>query len=469
MATRLRYHEMGHHVRKSRISPSAPGGDPEQKRTPRPRSRFLSGRPALPSSPVLSALPVVAGLAALLLLAGACGGDDTNERENPSTGDAGTAAAVLGPAAAATGEPVRVGLISDGRSPVSDTSIEGRVAEATVKYLNEHRSGIAGRPIRLIACESLADPGKSADCANRMIEENVVAVIAGSLAAPEGVWKPLHDAQVPVIFPVATGSALLGDSDSTFVMTDLIFPYVTLPIQLAKDNRVSKVTMVVVDVPSAVSVSKVLAPPLFEQAGIDFDSVAIPPGTADMTPQMQRLASDDPGIVHIVGPDAFCISALNGLRAVGFTGHVSGISQCISDATRTAVPGDMLDGMAVAASVPVGADNPSTRLYDTVSSSYGSGIDTSRTSGMIMFLAVTGLQAALEGISGEITPATVTTTVRSMPEKDLPGATGLRFRCNGKAYPSTPAVCVRGGLLTILDDEGQPTAYRPIGTSPIED
>ena len=415
-------------------------------------------------------LTVALTLAASLLLAAGCGDDggDGGGESTPADSAAG-AAEILGPVAAASGEPVRIGLISDGKSPVSDVSVEGEVARATVEYLNEHRSGIGGRPIELVECESLADPARSTDCANQMVEEKVVAVVGGSLSAPESVWAPLHDARVPVVFPVATGAALLGDSESTFVLTDLIFPYVTLPIQLARETGEDKVTMVVVDVPSAVGVSKVIAPPLFEEAGIGFEAVPIPPATADMTPQMQSLVAGDPGIVHIVGPDAFCISAMNGLRAVGFTGQISTISQCISDATRASVPGDMLEGIVVAASVPVGTDNPSTRLFEAVSTTYGEGIDTSRTAAINMFMAVTGLHAALEGISGEITPATVIDTIKGMPEKDLPGATGLRFRCNGKANPATPATCVRGGLVTTLDDKGQPTEYKAAGVTPIED
>jgi branched-chain amino acid transport system substrate-binding protein len=56
-----------------------------------------------------------------------------------------------------------------------------------------------------------------------------------------------------------------------------------------------------------------------------------------------------------------------------------------------------------------------------------------------------------------------------MKESELPGAGGLRFRCNGKAFPDQPAVCVRGGLASTLDAKGQPTAYKVLGNTPIPD
>jgi branched-chain amino acid transport system substrate-binding protein len=32
-----------------------------------------------------------------------------------------------------------------------------------------------------------------------------------------------------------------------------------------------------------------------------------------------------------------------------------------------------------------------------------------------------------------------------------------------KANPATPAVCVKGGLVTDLDSKGEPTTYRALG------
>nr|MDT0667618.1 hypothetical protein [Micromonospora sp. DSM 115978] len=100
---------------------------------------------------------MLAALAAGLLLATACGSSDDDGGDDGSSGDA-TTSAVLGPVAQASGTPVRVGVISDGQSPAGDLTYELDTAEATAEYLNEHRSGIDGRPVELVTCEALADP-----------------------------------------------------------------------------------------------------------------------------------------------------------------------------------------------------------------------------------------------------------------------------------------------------------------------
>lgn len=409
----------------------------------------------------------VLAVAASLLLAAGCGGGSADPSTDDST-PSGDISAVLGPIAEAKGAPIRIGMISDGKGPVSDLSVEFDMAKATVGYLNERRSGIAGRPIELVTCEALADPAKGTDCANRMVEEDVVAVVVGSSSIVESIWRPLHDARVPVMFHSANG-APLRDSESTFAITDSAFSLINFPIQLAKEKDAGKVTAVTIDVPSATGIYRTAAPSAFDEAGVELSVVPIPPGTADMTPQMQSIASGDPGIVEVTGNDAFCIAAFNGLRAVGFTGTVTGVSQCITDRTRKAVPGDFLEDMPVPATVPLGTDNPATQMINAVATIYGKDVDTGRTAAMAMFTVFAAFQSATGGISGEVSPETIIAAIKEMPEKELPAAGGLRFRCNGKADPDLPAVCVRGGLVTTLDDEGQPTEYEVIGSTPIED
>ena len=52
-----------------------------------------------------------------------------------------------------------------------------------------------------------------------------------------------------------------------------------------------------------------------------------------MTSQMQQVVDSGAGVVHVIGNDAFCISAFNGLQAVGYDGEITTISQCITDTT----------------------------------------------------------------------------------------------------------------------------------------
>ncbi|MDT3440394.1 MULTISPECIES: ABC transporter substrate-binding protein [unclassified Pseudofrankia] len=417
--------------------------------------------------PTALRLAGVAVLAASLAFVSACGGgSDDNGSTTTASGSAGSED-ILGPIAKATGAAVKIGVITDGASPTADHTNDNKVAEATAKYLNDRKSGIGGRPIEVTICETLGDLAKAGDCGNQMVEKGVSAVLIGTSGVVEAAWKPLNDAKIPVVSYGSSDPGLLA-SPTTFTLGDPEFPVIDLPIQVAKDKGNKKVTAIVIDVPAALHSAQDIAPPLFKKAGIGYELVRVAPGTADMTPQMQQIVSNKSDEVFIIGNDSFCISAMNGLKAVGFTGTISAISQCITDSTRKSVPGATLKGMVVSATAPLGPDSPSMQLYTKVAETYGKDIDLSFQDSMIMFMIMSGFQASLDGLTGDVTPATITAAMKAMKETEVPGGAGLKFRCNGKAYPATPAVCVRGGLTTTLDSKGQPAEYKVLGNTPIE-
>ncbi|MFG1921968.1 ABC transporter substrate-binding protein [Cryptosporangium sp. NPDC048952] len=403
---------------------------------------------------------LIAALAALSLTATvACG-----EAEDDSPTQPINAAALLGPEAAAKGEPVRIGVVT-GKAATGQRAVERDVSEATIEYLNARKSGIGGRPIELKVCDTTADPSTATDCANQMIQAHVVGVVIGSTSVAEAVWDPLHAAGIPTMLFAASDAPVLRDADSTFVLSDPIFSSVTLPLELAKDEGKTTVTTIVVDVPSALGLYSTVAPPLYAAAGVEHQLIVVPLDTADMTPQLQKLAKGDPGVVQVVGNDSFCVAAFNGLRAVGFTGLINAAGPCISDATRKATPKDQLEGMMVSAATPLGTDNPSMQLYEAVAATYGRDIDLTVPAGMSLFSTIVSFHAAVANITGDVTPAAVTAAIKGAPETAMPGAVPLKFKCDGSYYPATPAVCLRGGLIATLDDQGRPEKYEARGVA----
>jgi len=391
--------------------------------------------------------------------------DTTVDTDAAPTTDAGDS--ILGPDDPASGDPVTIGLISNGQTESIDNTIELDVADATVAWLNTNHGGIGGRPFELVTCIDNGDPAKAGDCANQMIADGVAAVVIGSNSQVEAAWTPLNEAGMPVMMYGANAVPILQDTDSSFVLGDPNAGVVGMPISVAEAAGADKVTAVVIDVPAALDLFQgdgAYAPIAFEEAGIELEVVPVPIGTADMTPQMQTVTQGDPGVVFVLGNDSFCISAFQGLAAVGFEGEVTAISACISDATRTAVPAEFLDGMTIAASAPVGVPSPSTELYETVMSTYGSGdIDVTRATGYSLFTALAGFGFAVDALEGDPTTENILSTIKAMPITELPAAGGIKYQCNGKAVPTAPASCVQGGLITILNSEGFPESYEVVG------
>ena len=411
----------------------------------------------------------VAALATLLIAVTACGGDD-------STGSSGSAdplsseqrAELLGPEDPATGEPVRIGMISDGATPAHDVTDELRAAQATADFWNARRGGIGGRPIDLVTCETGLEPAAATDCANQMVEENVVAVTFSNSGVGDSAWEPLHEAGIPTMFFQTTGDALTHDAQSTFTLVNPLPAVFGLPVSVAESEDAGKVAFVVIDVPIAVAAFESNGEQILENAGLDHELVRVPPGTADMTPQMQEVVDSGADVVQVLGNDAFCIAAYQGLTAAGYDGEITSASQCITDATREALPGD-LEGISVVSSIALGAtDDPSYQLYQAVMDAYGDDVqDTNGIISMGAYTVMSALATSLEGISGDITPDSVTQTIKAMPEQELPGGGGATFRCGGSAVPSLPAVCTNQWLRTTLNADGEPSGYQVEDSSDI--
>jgi branched-chain amino acid transport system substrate-binding protein len=377
---------------------------------------------------------------------------------------------VLGTKNAAKGTPVKIGVISNGKTPTIDNSQETPVAEATAQWINEYQGGIGGRPIELVICNDGNEPGKAVDCANQMVQEKVVAVVIGQNGVTESSWKPLHDAGVPVFNYASGNQSMATDTTSTFMVANPRASLFSLPAGVAKKAKAKKVSAVIIDVPAATSYYTEQAPALFKEQGLDFELIPVPAGTADMTPQMQRLVTGNPkGVAFVVGNDAFCIAAFNGLRTAGFKGKTATIVQCITDATRTAVPGDFLKGMQISSFAPItNPKDPSIKQYYAVLDKYGAtDVDRSNTVGMAMFNTMGAFGAALKGLRGDVTSASVLSTIKAMDWTEVPGTGGLHFRCNGKADPTQPAVCSNATNAATLDAKGVAASYTPVNDAEI--
>jgi branched-chain amino acid transport system substrate-binding protein len=408
-----------------------------------------------------------ATVAALLLVVTACGGED--DSDSSSSLDSEQRADLLGPENPAAGEPVRVGIITDGATQAYDASDEIRAAQATADYWNEHRAGIGGRPIEVATCETGGEPAGATDCGNQMIEENVVAVVFSNSGVGDSAWDPLHEAGIPTMYFQTTGDALTRDPQSTFTLVNPLPAVFGLPVAVAESEDADKVAFVVIDVPVAVAAFESNGQEILENAGLDHELVRVPPGTADMTPQMQEVVDSGAEVVQVMGNDAFCIAAYQGLRAAGYEGEITSVSQCITDATREAMPGGELEGISIISSYAIGAtDDPSYQLYEAVMDAYGDDVgEVADIYPMGAYTVTSALAASLEGISGDITPQSVTQAIKAMPEQDLPGGGGATFQCGGSAIASLPAVCTNQWLRTTLDAEGQPTSYEVEDSSEI--
>ena len=130
--------------------------------------------------------------------------------------------------------------------------------------------------------------------------------------------------------------------------------------------------MIVVDVPSATAFYDAgsYGASQFEDADITLNEIKVPLGSADLSQQINEIVKGGDTVVHIVGDPATCIAAINGLKTNGYTGPITVLNGCASEAVNTAV-GENMEGVIVASPTPLGDEsNSGIQLWNAILDKY---------------------------------------------------------------------------------------------------
>ena len=398
------------------------------------------------------------GVLAAAVALSACGGSSSSSSSSSgasASSDSGSSA--LGPEKKASGEPVLIGSVNDGVSAAIDTSAEGKAADAVVAYANDHLGGIGGRPIKLVHCETKASP--TTDCGNQFVAAKVIAVTGGSLGQTEPVIKPLNDAGIPYV-DILNQSPGLFKSPIDFTLSN---PLNALggPAIYAKDNGIKHAAVVVIDVPAAIEPAKQLTPIFFGNAGATVDVVAAPPGTADMTPQIQAEEAKKPELYHLIGNPSFCAAALKAIKTLGVKAKVTGIDRCIDKTAAASIPGGFAD-FTVFTPANLDPSSDEVKLYDAIRAKY----DPNTPSDAVYstgYQSILGLIRVLNANAlTDFTPAGVAAAIKAAPPVDLPLGGGAKFQCNGKQITISPAICSTGGITAEAQADGSLQNFKTV-------
>jgi len=369
---------------------------------------------------------LVAGLAAVALTAAACGDDGGSGGQ--ANGSAGADTAILGTPKAASGTPVKIGFLSSGQTQTVDTSDEIKAAKATAAYANAYLGGLRGHPIELVICEDKNVPATSQACGNTFLQEHVAAVAAGGPGLTDPWIQIVQPAGIPVGMNSAASSVVLS-TPGVFVWSNPLAVFGT-SAAYAREHKLTKAAILVIDFPTATGPAKELEPAFFRNAGATADVVAIPPGTADMTPQIQ--AAKHPDLFHVIGNATFCASAIRAIRTIDPNASITAIDRCIGADKGASIPGGF-KGVTIVAEADVNPNDKEFQLFKAVIGKYGNGLGTG-VNPQSGYQGMLSLVRAVNAASGtDVTPAGITKALQTMPATPYPLGGGTTFKCDGTA------------------------------------
>jgi len=372
----------------------------------------------------------------------------------------------LGTPTPATGEPVKIGLLTEsgGEAISSQSELTETGAQIATDYLNEYRGGLAGQPIELVICGNKASASGAADCANQMIEEDVAAVVWPFTGFGPQQVPIITGAGIPII-AVSGSSTEELTTPGVFIITGGYVGTLGAYAQHSADNAVEKFSMITIDVPSATQAAEGIGALVFGNAGVEYSVVKVAPGTPDMTAQVQAAISDGATALGVTGDVTFCTSFFQAYQALALEVPKYIIQPCV-DPTVIESLSDVLDGSILATTVAVDDD---TDVYAAMVEKYGDGdIDPnpSVSSGVSAGVAsLMNLWNLMDGVTGPITAAVATDQAKTAVDTPMWLSGGLTFTCDGTAIPLLPNLCSAQFQIGTVDAAGEVSGLEPVDAS----
>ncbi|WP_169823282.1 ABC transporter substrate-binding protein [Aldersonia kunmingensis] len=394
-------------------------------------------------------------LLAAMLVATGCSSDDKSSESTESD------SSVLGPENNATGEPIKIAYASAGATAGAGFD-DLPAAKATVSYINNHLGGVNGRPIELsVVCETELQVSLARDCANRAVASDAVAIVSGAEANPDAFVDVTSPAGMP--FLSATPGPKTLTSPNTYLPLNALATIAGTPAYFAKQEGLKKVAVLTVDIPTATEPIKQLGALAYGNAGAAMDLVAVPPGTADMTPQVQTALDNDPDMFQIVGDTSFCTNVMKAIQTLNVEQPIVAIDACVNTSLASQIPGGYRNVKVSA----ISAGDDESKVFDALVDKYADYPEGARI-GEGAYIAIVSLARALSGLEGELNRSTVNARLAAMPEPaPLPLASSATFQCGTKPIVVAPNICSSEGLLGTVDEDGTVRDVKPVNVAPL--
>lgn len=361
----------------------------------------------------------------------------------------------LGTPNKATGDPIVIGTINEAGNGSLETQSANTLKgiKIAAQYANDYLGGIAGHPITIVDCGNKATPAGATDCANQMIEKKINLYTEPYSAQEAVIVKALAAGGIPMVLASASTAEGLTTPGAFALLGGYPATLGAFAID-AKQRGVKKFAMLVTDVPAATGAAAQLGGIVFKKEGVDYTTVPIPIGTADITPMLQAAISGGADAVAITGDAALCTTFLQGYKTLGLDVTKYLISTCIDPAV-IASAGDALAGSYVGvARVPSDED----ALFAATIEKYGESGDPTdpATAGGVAdgWSDLMAVVNAFKGYTGGIDSASLLAAVKAAKDVPLPLSGGLTFTCDGTALAILPNVCSSQEQIGVADANG---------------
>jgi branched-chain amino acid transport system substrate-binding protein len=401
---------------------------------------------------------VVLAVAALLA---ACSSSSSSTKSSSSTAGSSTtlAAAAAGVCTTpnpATGSPVTIGMINDEGSAVTNQIAARQAAIAAVDYANDCLGGLGGHKITTTLCVTKSDPAVALACANQMVSDNVIAVVAPTSALGDSIVPTVTKAGIPYAASSAQSPPELT-SPMSHIWT-VAFPGQLYNMALyAKNHGVQKVAIFAVNTGNIVASTQALAGLLFKPMGVTATVVGTPATAVDLSSSLAEAMQGQPQALIAVVPPQQCVSLYKAEQTAGTKVANYTIIVCVDKNSVEAVGAANMNGYVLFDQADYFGTDSEVTLYNKIMAKYAPS-DTEDPTASHGYQSMLGLIRAVNagGLTGSPTPSAVQAAIVAAKNVPVPLGGGQNMTCDGTASLALKSVCSSFSVSGVMQN-GVPT------------
>lgn len=377
-------------------------------------------------------------VAAISLLAAACGSDDSGA-DKPVTSDApagtvtadteprGTDPAGTEPTKTTVGESVEPGetlkIMAFGTYESQNLNLDQARAGvvAHVKVLNE-AGGVAGHPIEVIVCNDNFDPNEAASCARRAVDEGVVALVGPASGYASTALPVLEQAQIPYLNGTGAGGVIELTSPVSFPLHGGSQAQLMGAGSALVDEGAATIGIIVADADQAREVATNIQEAIELGGGGEAPMTNAPLGAPDYSAVAASALDGDPDGIVIAHVPADTPKIVQALRQAGYDGMIATSTGILTQVGIDAI-GEAAEGILLLDRGQLATDDSIPEIAD-----YLSGMGAHESKALIDAASLNGWAAVsffaelVERTEGEITGSALIDTIHSLSEPIETGA-----------------------------------------------
>ncbi len=378
---------------------------------------------------------------ALLMFASGCS-SGSKSGTSSSSADAGSASS-------ATGTPIKIGLINQGKGAVTFPAVANPMI-ATVKYTNAH-GGAGGHPIDLDVCLDDGTVGDSAACATKFVGDKVVAVLNGEDLNNASTHSILDDAGIPMIGWNPFTAADFA-SKTSFWMSPGYDVFTTLIKIMRDDFHASTAGYLSPDLAASQGplnyMQKAAA-----SVGLKINVVKYNYASASYTAPVAQLVASHPDVIYTYAADTTASPIIQAIRQAGYQGQIfAGTTRTFVSVLGASASKDInVEATLYDWHIPQKAPaevQPEIKAFLAAMGEYDSG-QPETAYGQWSFSATMNLVSVLGAMKADITSAGISAAMRQ--NTDRHNYMGKTWNCVTASLAPSPGTCVRGMQIVSFD------------------